>query len=256
MITSQKLPIVETNLERRRFLKILAGAAGFLNVPAPLIRAAEPKGSQVSWGRLKFASAGADQMNWGVHPQGDINMVDYLSANSSVQISNKWNVADVAKIGEMAKFPFLYMHSEDTPALDDAARANIREYLLRGGFLFAEDCVIGRGTHGRNNENDFFFLGMMEELPRIMPEAKLERLPNDHPVFHTAYHMKNGMPHMQGTQHGLHGLTLDGRVLALLSPSDLHCGWTNGYNWFSAEKVDLAMKMGTNIYTFAMTQEA
>lgn len=256
MIPSSKHPAVETNFERRRFLKILAGAAGFLNVPAGLLSAAEPRGSLVNWGRLKFHSAGADQLNWGVHPQGDLNLVDFLGGNTSLQISNKWNVADVAKIDELAKFPFLYMHSEDTPALDDAARANLREYLLRGGFLFAEDCVIGRGTHGRSNYNDFFFRGMMEELPRIIPEARLEKLPNDHPVFHTAYHMKNGMPHMQGTPHGLHGLTLDGRVLALLSPSDLHCGWTNGYAWFGAEKVDQAMKMGTNIYMFAMTQEA
>jgi hypothetical protein len=256
MVRSIEHFAMDTSLERRRFLKIMAGAAGFLNVPAPLLNAAEPRGSLVNWGRVKFASAGTDQGNWGVHPQGDLNLVDFLSANSSLQISNKWNVADVAKIDELVKFPFLYMHSEDTPALDDAARANIREYLLRGGFLFAEDCVIGRGTHGRNTRNDFFFLGMMDELSRIMPEAKLERLPNDHPVFHTAYHMKNGMPHMQGTPHGLYGLTLNGRVLALLSPSDLHCGWTNGYRWFGAEQVDLAMKMGTNIYLFAMTQEA
>jgi len=59
---------------------------------------------------------------------------------------------------------------------------------------------------------------------------------------------------MQGTPHGAHGLTLNGRLLALLSPSDLHCGWTDGDRWFSREKKDQAMKMGTNIYVYAMTQ--
>lgn len=243
-------------IERRHFLKILTGGAAFLGLNPAQLPAADPRGSQVSWGRLKFQLAGSDQIDWSVHPQGDLNLIDFLDANTTVQISNKWNAADVAKIDEMAKFPFLFMHADDSPALDQQARANIREYILRGGFLFAEDCVIGRGSHGNNNRNDFFFRTMIEELPRILPEAKLELLPNDHPVFHTVYHMKNGMPHMQGTPHGLYGMTLNGRVVALLSPSDLHCGWTNGYRWFGADKSDLALKMGTNIYVYAMTQSA
>ena len=66
--------------------------------------------------------------------------------------------------------------------------------------------------------------------------------------------MENGLPHMQGQAHGLHGITLNNRVVALLSPSDTHCGWTNGDLWFSPQKQQLAFRMGINIYLFAMTQ--
>ncbi len=151
--------------------------------------------------------------------------------------------------------PFLFMHGELPPVLTDAERSNLREYLLRGGFLFAEDCVIGQGNLGRSRFNDFFFRHMAEvEFSRIVPEAKLVRLPKDHPVFHTVFDFRNGIPHMQGTEHGLHALTLNGRVIALLSPSDIHCGWTNGDQWFGPGSALRAMQMGANIYTFAMTQ--
>jgi hypothetical protein len=59
---------------------------------------------------------------------------------------------------------------------------------------------------------------------------------------------------MQGNPHGLHGLILNGRVVALLSPSDIHCGWTNGDQWFGRGSTTRAMQMGANIYAFAMTQ--
>ncbi len=245
------------DLDRRKFMRMLAGGgATFLGLP--LIAQAESvgksRGTLTQWARLKYPLDGRDQDDWGVHPHGDLNLIDHVRGNTSVDLHNRWNVADVADLPRMSQFPFLFMHADEQPALDNVARANLREYLMRGGFLFAEDCVIGRVNHGNNNRNDFFFRRMIEELPKIVPEAKLEKLPNDHPIFHCFYDFKDGLPHMQGTPHGAHGLTLNGRLLALLSPSDLHCGWTNGDRWFSSGKKDQALKMGTNIYVYAMTQ--
>jgi hypothetical protein len=131
--------------------------------------------------------------------------------------------------------------------LSDAHRANLREYLLRGGFLFAEDCVNSASA------GDDFFRGMAGvDFPKMFPEAKLERLPLDHPVFHCFYDFPQGIPHMHGIPHGLHGLTLNGRLLALLSPSDIHCGWTNGDKWYGHVKQVQSIQMGINIYLYAM----
>jgi hypothetical protein len=248
---------MQSEIDRRRFVQLLAGGgATFLGLSgAARLRAAQkPQGSLVQWARLKFQLDGPDQDDWGVHPQGDLNLIDNLRDHTTVNLHNHWNVADVADIRQMSAFPLLFMHAEERPALDDLARKNLREYLLRGGFLYAEDCVIGRMNHGVNVRNDFFFMRMVDELPKIMPEAKLERLPNDHPIFHCFYDLNDGLPHMQGTPHGAYGLTLNGRLLALLSPSDMHCGWTNGDAWFGPGKTEQAMKMGANIYVYAMTQ--
>ena len=244
-------------ITREQFVKLLAaGGASFLGLES-MIRAADlPKGPSVPWGRLKFIGENQDHDDWHVHPQGDLNLLDSIRGQTSVNIDKKWNVADISDLNTMTNYPFLFMHAEIAPILDDTAKNNLREYFLRGGFIFAEDCVNGYGHHGGNLANDYFFRSVVDQLPAILPGSKLEKLPFDHPVFHCFHHFDNGMPHMQGTQHGLHGITWNNRVVALISPSDLHCGWVNGDAWFGPGKTDQAIQMGINIYMYAMTQKA
>ena len=246
-----------SSITREHFLKLVAaGGASFLGLNGLASATDLIKGPSVPWGRLRYTGENGDQEDWHVHPQGDLNLLDSLRAQSSINIDKKWNVAEISDINSMAQYPFLFMHGEVEPVLDDTAKANLREYLLRGGFIFAEDCVNGYGHHGSNRRNDYFFLSVIDQLPAILPGSKLEKLPFDHPVFHCFHHFDDGIPHMQGTPHGLHAITYDGRVVALISPSDLHCGWTNGDVWFGPGKSRLAMQMGMNIYLFAMTQAA
>jgi hypothetical protein len=246
-----------SSITREQFLKVIsAGGASFLGLSSLAGAADPPKGPAVPWSRLKYVGENNDQDDWHVHPQGDLNLLDSLKGQTSVNIVKKWNVADISNLDSMTQYPFLFMHGEVAPALDDNAKNNLREYLLRGGFLFAEDCVNGYGHHGSSRNNDYFFRAVHDLLPAIVPNSKMDKLPFDHPVFHCFHHFDNGMPHMQGTEHGLHGLTVDGRVVALLSPSDLHCGWVNGDAWFGAGKTDQALQMGINIYLYAMTQNA
>ena len=240
-----------------------AGGAAFLggSLMAQAQTTPGKTGPAMPWGRLRFRgrdqNQGIDAEDWGVHPHGDLNLIEHLNASTTVNLDPRWNVADVARLDQMQNYPFLFMHAEVPPDLSDGERANLREYLLRGGFLFAEDCVIGHQGMGKNARNDYLFRRMAEyEFGKILPEARLERLPFDHPVFNTIYDIRGGIPHMQGTPHGLHGLVLNGRVVALLSPSDIHCGWTNGDNWFGPGKNRAALRMGANIYSFAMTQTA
>ena len=245
-------------IDRQTFLKLLAaGGASFFGLPlaGTILRAEETVRGPVSpWARLKYTCVGDDEDDWNVHPNGDMNLIDAIRDHSSANVSKKWNVAEVSKLETMTAFPFLFMHSDAAPDLEDAEKANLGEYLRRGGFLFAEDCVNGKFRSDRSG--DAFFRRMMQDLPTILPEAKVERLPYDHPVFHCFYHFDNGCPHMQGIPHGLHGISLNGRLVGLLSPSDLHCGWSNGDAWFGRGQQTRAFQMGANIYLHAMTQGA
>ena len=249
-------------MNRKKFLNLMAaGGATFLGQPLSLFAAGgnQPAPGKVGpllpWGRMRFRADGPDDDDWNVHTEGDLTLIDEINQQTSVNLAPELRVADVAKADELANFPFLFMHSELPPDLTGTEKSNLREYLLRGGFVFAEDCVNGKHrTQGRRGYGDLFFLRMVEVFSNLVPGAKLERLPLDHPVFHTVHHFNNGLPHMQGVPHGLHGLTLNGRVLALLSPSDIHCGWTNGDEWFGRGTKLSSLKMGTNIYTYAMTQ--
>jgi hypothetical protein len=247
-------------LTRQRFLKlVLAGGASFLGLNS--LAGAQPvqqlqqalQGPPVPWGRLKFIGEMGDDQDWHVHPHGDLNLIDTIRDQTSLNLEKKWNVADISNLDSMVQYPFLFMHAEIAPVLSANDRQNLAEYLRRGGFLFAEDCVNGYGHHGSNPSNDYFFRGMATELTSLLPGAKLEPVPLDHPIFRSFYHIVV-WPHLQGYPHGPWGLTYNGRLVALLSPSDLHCGWTNGDVWFNPEKREAAMQMGTNIYMFAMTQ--
>jgi hypothetical protein len=244
-----------TPITRDQFLKLIAaGGASFLGLNSDLLgQEASPKGPIVPWGRLKFTAENGDHDDWHVHPNGDLNLIDSIRDQTSVNLEKKWNVAEISDLNSMIAYPFLFMHAEMAPVLSDNERQNLREYLLRGGFLYAEDCVCGYLHHGANMQNDFFFRAMQGELSVLIPGAKLEQIPLGHPVFHCFYHIDT-WPHMQGFPHGPWGLTYNGRLISLLSPSDLHCGWTNGDTWFGPGKQRQAMQMGTNIYVYAMTQ--
>ncbi len=239
-------------MNRKRFLKLLATAgASVLGLPALPALAREVRGPASPWARLYFPARGGDTDDWNVHPNGDLNLIDVIRDDAGVNVSKHWNVADIGRLETMTPYPFLFMHAELGPELNAAQTANLGEYLRRGGFLFAEDCVVGK--HRNAGGGDEFFRHVAEvDFPRMLPEAKLVKLPFDHPVFHCFYHLNNGLPHMQGIPHGLHALTLNGKIVALLSPSDLHCAWTEGDVWFGRAKRIAAEQMGANIYLYAM----
>jgi Domain of unknown function (DUF4159) len=257
-----------SHISREQFLKLVAaGGASFIGVKASAqegpqgsvnqtLAAAEDtqhKGPLVPWARLKFIGEMGDDQDWHVHPHGDLNLIDSIRDQTSLNIEKKWCIAEISDLKSMVQYPFLFMHGEIAPTLSDTDRQNLREYLLRGGFLFAEDCVCGYLHHGKSPEtNDFFFRAMKPELDNLIPGVKLEQLQPDHPLFHCFYHF-DAWPHMQGVRHGPWGLTYKKRLVALLSPSDLHCGWTNA-RWFEPGQGELAMQMGANIYLYAMTQ--
>jgi hypothetical protein len=244
-----------THISRQDFIRLLtAGGAALLGMGGlPAWAASPPRGPSSSWSRLKFFCRGYDPDDWAVYPDADLNLITAIRDQTTANVIRRWNISDVARLETMTPYPFLFMHANTTPQLSDTDRANLREYLLRGGFLFAEDCVYEANGFGRQ---DLFFRQMADtELPKIFPDAKLERLPNDHPVFNCFHHFKNGLPHMQGAPHGLHGITHKGRLVVLLSPSDLHCAWSDGgESFFGRTQKIKALQMGVNIYLYAMTQ--
>ncbi len=247
--------VTMNKISRQDFLRLLAaGGASFLGLGGlPVVAAGPRRGPPSSWARLQFYCQGNDPDDWAALPSGDQNLISAICDQTTANVSRRWNVADVGKLDTMTPFPFIFMHANTAPQLSETDRANVREYLLRGGFLYAEDCVQNPYVSGLQ---DAFFRRMAEtEFPRIFPEARLERLPNDHPIFTCFHRFKDGLPHMQGAAHGLHGITHRGRLVALLSSSDLHCGWSDGgVQYFGRPKKVQALQMGVNIYLYAMTQ--
>ena len=84
---------------------------------------------------------------------------------------------------ELFKCPFILMEDAGTAEFDDLEVTRLREYLLKGGFLFASD------YHGRLAKAQFD-----EEIGRALPPNRypiVDLSPPDHPIWHTLFPVRN-----------------------------------------------------------------
>jgi hypothetical protein len=77
---------------------------------------------------------------------------------------------------EIFEYPFLYGVEVGRWYLSDEEALNMREYLLRGGFLMVDD------FHGNSQWEGFW-----ESMRRVFPDREWEEIPEDHEVFHVLY---------------------------------------------------------------------
>lgn len=207
------------------------------------------RGSRVAWARLKFRVTGYNPngnvaLGWFYHPTGDVRMVDWLRANTDINIKEEWNIVDVARLDQMCEFPMLFLSGKGSIDLNAKEKRNLREYILRGGFLFVDDCVALRQP-----KEDIFFTSVNNLVREILPEVELKKLPLSHPVFHCYYDIKR-WTHMQGMDNGLWGAWYKGRLIMLTNSSDLHCAWT-GFHFTQAQR-KAAFQIAANIYVYVM----
>jgi hypothetical protein len=77
-------------------------------------------------------------------------------------------------------FPYLHVTGHGEIRLDDAEVVRLREYLLRGGFLHADD----------NYGLDASF---RREMARVFPDRPLVEVPLSHPIYHAVYSFPRGL---------------------------------------------------------------
>lgn len=246
-------------MNRRTLLRRLTLSSAALCLPAAAAEdlrraesaagAADPdKGAPSHWARLKFQIQDATwRVDWRAHPTGDIRLVRAINLATTANLDERWNVVDVERLDELIRLPFIFVHAQVEPDFTEQSRKNLAEYLERGGFLLVDDCV------KTGPQPDVFFQYMKAMLPELLPGSRWEPLAPDHPVFHCHYDMPDGQPHVQGQNHGAFGLMHRNRMVAYLTASDLHCAWVSA-GWFDAKLEEDALKMGVNIYVYAMTQ--
>jgi hypothetical protein len=124
---------------------------------------------------------------WGVdYPRADINLSIRLSELTLTRVS--FNEAReprhfVVQLTDDALFqcPFIMMTEVGSLFLDDADASRLREYLLKGGFLWADDFW---GPYAW----DIF----QDQMRKVLPAAEypIADLPLDHPLFRTQFVIK------------------------------------------------------------------
>lgn len=190
--------------------------------------------------------------DWDPDPSAVHNLLKYARDNSTLEVKFKReNVALRDLNRTAASYPLFYMtgHREFRFSDDDAKR--LRAYLEAGGMLLADACC------GRLS----FDLAFREQIRKVLPDAKLERLPPDHPLYSVHHEIKTVeyTPRVREDYGALdapelEGISLGGKLAVVYSRFDLGNGWEQFPHAYSyGLKDESALQLGANIIIYAMT---
>lgn len=172
------------------------------------------------------------------YPVSDGNFMTRFSQFTTTSIS-RWQGGEPGYVVVRAtdpnlfQCPFLFMSDAGTAGFDDDEVARLREYLLKGGFLWADDFWGDRAWDSWETE-----------IRRVLPDFPIEEMSLDHRLFSSFYQVDRvpQIPSIQfwrssggGTsERGAESATPtlramiddDGRIMVLMSHNtDIADGW-------------------------------
>ena len=200
-----------------------------------------------------------DADDWNRQPNDIRNLTSRLTGAEGWPKLMTWQVVDLNKasedgtVGDINQAPVLYLAGSNRPEFDDKQIEMLREYVNLGGFILA---VNNCGTVA-------FKEGFEELIENMYPngETSLQRLTAEHPVFRVQHPLDADVDELWGAEFGC-------RTAIMYSPNDLGCLWNR---WLKHEprdnqgnqlrpaqyvqQIDRAMRVGTNIITYATGRE-
>lgn len=186
---------------------------------------------------LKYNGGG----DWYANPTALSNLILFTNKNVGTSIDPEYEVVD-ASSPDLFTYPFIHMTGHGNVVFSEEEVRNLRLYLEAGGFLHIDD----------NYGMDKF---IRPELKRIFPEAELQPIPPDHPVFSQHYVFAEGLPkihqHDQNPPQAF-GIFLKGRLVVMYThESDLGDGWEDPEVHNDPPEVrEKALQMGANILEY------
>ena len=192
------------------------------------------KGKCWTVARLKYGGGG----DWYAGPTMLINFTQRLHKDLGVKVCAEEKTVSLLD-GNLYDFPVLFMTGHGNVEFSEEERKILREYLLRGGLLFADD------NYGLD-------VSFRREMKGLFPNHALEALPNSHPVFSSFYKFPAGLPKIHehdGKRATAYGINVDGRDVVFYSyECDLGNGWEDHevYN-DPVESHEAALRMGVNV---------
>lgn len=203
-----------------------------------------PQGGRIKLGWVRYAG------EWRT-PRAFDGFVRHLAAVVRIDLDEVPQEVSLSD-DSLWRYPLLYLSGHGPLELSAAERKGLKTYLETGGTLWADACC-GRPA---------FDKGLREELAKLFPDKKLERLDGSHPLFdighqigplrHTTGHRKAEFklapPHVEV-------LRLDGREAVFYTPHGLGSGWkTYEYGLPCLMHDDDALRLSENILLFVLSR--
>jgi hypothetical protein len=189
-------------------------------------------------GLLKYNGGG----DWYSNPTALPNLAQFCNKNMGTNFDLNYGTVEVGSL-DIFNYPFLHLTGHGNVVFSDREAANLRQYLMGGGFLHIDD----------NYGMDPYIRPAMK---KVFPELELSELPFEHEIYKQKYNFPNGLPKIHahdGKAPRGYGLIWKGRLICFYSVEcDLGDGWENQEVHNDPPENRLkAMQMGANLVKYA-----
>lgn len=189
-------------------------------------------------GLLKYNGGG----DWYSNPTALPNLAQFCNKNMGTNFDPNYGTVEVGSL-DIFNYPFLHLTGHGNVVFSDREAANLRQYLMGGGFLHIDD----------NYGMDPYIRPAMK---KVFPELELVELPFEHEIYKQKYNFPNGLPKIHahdGKAPRGYGLIWKGRLICFYSVEcDLGDGWENQEVHNDPPENRLkALQMGANLVKYA-----
>ena len=189
-------------------------------------------------GLLKYNGGG----DWYSNPTALPNLAQFCNKNMGTNFDPNYGTVEVGSL-DIFNYPFLHLTGHGNVVFSDREAANLRQYLMGGGFLHIDD----------NYGMDPYIRPAMK---KVFPALELVELPFEHEIYKQKYNFTNGLPKIHahdGKAPRGYGLIWKGRLICFYSVEcDLGDGWENQEVHNDPPENRLkALQMGANLVKYA-----
>lgn len=192
------------------------------------------------------------------YPRSDRHLLEGVRRLTRIETRSVEQVTSLDGTDDLYNWPVLYAVEVGHWRLNDAQARQLREYLIRGGFLMVDD------FHGTREWAIF-----NDSLKKVFPDRQWEELESSDPIFHTVFDLDQRFQ-VPGAQYFESGRTYEqdgfdphwrgirddkGRVMvAICHNMDLGDAWEHSDEARYQEKwASLAYKIAVNYFVYDLT---
>ena len=139
-------------------------------------------------------------------------------------------------------YPFCVMSGNESFALTQKERDQLRKYLTQGGFL-----LVSPGCSDEKWDKSF-----REEIKVCFPEYPLEKIPMTHPIFSLVNPIRE-LKEKHGRTVSLEGLQINGRLVLVYSAEGLNdVEHAEGCCCCGGNEIQEPARVNVNVFTYAV----
>ncbi len=192
--------------------------------------------------RLKYKGGG----DWYNNPEVLPNLMKKLNKELSCGFPKKQAIVEAGSV-DLYKYPFIYVTGHGKIKFTSKEKSNLRDYLLRGGFIYVDD------DYGLDES-------FRKEISSILPNFELIELPANHEIYNCYFKFPKGLPkthkHDDKRPRAFGIFDKNGRMMLFYTyESNISDGWADADTHNDPQDVrQEAMKFGVNLLYYVMVK--